>query len=839
MSALLLLVAAAAAAEPATAWPCPVASCAWAPVGPGLDLDPASHTRVTAKSPLKATLAPDTQTIGLVLLPVAGDVNGAFARVTWDGLPNAYRTDLLVGRQVWAATGSGGWDNVAGVPLGKGTLADGATVSLSASAVAISVPPGATGYTVTVDGVRELAVLRAHAWSGAPPFAFTPERYVADARWKPFDLHNDGTLGLPRPAALGPVTPVVSPLRVDGERLVDASGAAVRYYGTNLTVGWQLPTPEDSVKLAKSMAALGVNQLRLYLFPTSRDALYRAGAFRQPTVDEWARFDALIDALAAHGIRIQLPLTENEAHWGKNTIEATIDRAHTADLEPIYDPRARAWQKEQIRALLGHVHPTRGVLAKDPVLAVVEISNEAGLVWEWPSAIVVSMTPRQRDGLRARWNDWLSAKYADDAALAAAWADPQMPNVLLAGEALAARSVDLAPTANWRWGTWSRARRQDLMAFLEENDNSYWADMRRFLVEELGTTALVIGTQQLGTVAASRQQAKMDLGDSHYQYDHPGDSPTEQARDSLLRLPVERRLRTVPNGAVPGQPYVTGEFNYGWPSPYEYEMPIFWAVLGARQGWDGELWYTWRHKEWGPKNPGRIEGQMDLYGNPVKMAQLPVAAAILRGGLLPEAEGLAITHLPDSVAASPRFPQPLPGPGVGDGQFLMDYRLRTSYGDEVPAYAPAAAARPVRWESESLVVDAPGVCAVVSSGAAHVTTHLAAGGAPGAVSVLGVDAVPLAKARQWLLTVATRALNTGHRELGGNTIGNLGEAPILLAPYDGRVGLRGGPGKRVTVTRLSPTGAPEGEVPVRRDRDTWWVDVSAVPPGTWFDVRWN
>lgn len=831
-------------AEPAAgavAWPCPVEACDWAPDGRYVPLDPAGARVAKPKAPVEIPVPPGAKIVGVVLTPVSGNVNGVVAKARWEGASEALRTDLQAERHVWRIDTSGAWDNVVPVALGRGKVEGGGDVPLTGSLVAMTVPEGATTLIVQAEPGHAVAVLGSRTWAGDPPFPYAPERVVPTAAWTPFVVPMDGSLKLPRPAALPAPAPVAGHLRVDGERLFDADGSPAHLYGTNLTLGWSLPTPEDSEKLAASLAGIGFNVVRLSVMPVSRASLYSGNAVREPTPEEWDRFDALIDALARNGVRVTFPLVELDHAWGQTTAAAMLDRAGSTDLWPFFDDRARDAQKAWMRAFLGHPNKRRGLpLAQDPAVAIVEITNETGVMRGWVAGSYEEFDAPRRAALQAKWNAWLRRQYPDDAALAAAWASA-INGGLQQGESLAAGSVALAPQLSWRWQNWPEARRRDLARFHDETETAYFADMTAFLRDEVGVRSLVVGTQHLGTVPGSRVQASAQMGDSHYQYDHPGGNPAEQTRRPMLDEPVDRTLRTAVGQAVLGQPYYLGEMNQGWPSPYEYEAPVFFSTLAARQGWAGLQWFTWRHRPWTLEGPGRIEGQMDIAANPVKLAQLPVAAAILRGGLVQPAAGLSVYHQTAAGPDEPRWPTPIAAFGPGEGQWMMDHRLRTSFAPEAPPNAGPDAAGGVRWSGEdTLTVDVPGLAAVLSAGPEVATSRLLAGGAPGGVSVVGLDAVDLGEARRWLLVVATRALNAGHREIGGFTIASQGDSPVLLAPYEGRIGLVGSRRTPPTVVRLGPDGAEDVPVPVRWDRKAkaWRPDLSAAAPSAWYVVTW-
>ncbi len=809
---------------------CPGESCTWAPDGRYLPIT--EPVVASFSSPSKYAIPPDADVVAVLLLPTTATVKGAVGALRFSALPAS--THKVTGLHVPAPGGLPSAYGVIPVPVGTATVS-GAVRPLYASLVPLAVPAGARELVVVPDQGVELTVLGFGAWTRETvPFPFVPDQPVADATWAPFPILPDETLVLPRPAALGPLEPIAGRVRREGDHLVDDRGP-IQLYGTNLYVNWDLPTHADSERMSSAFAALGFNLVRMTVFPISRSTLYEGGRIRVPTEDEWDRLDALLDAFARRGIRVQLSLVPPAFGFGDNSLTARVDRVGNTDIFPFVDDAARERQKQWMRDFLGHPNRRRGgPLAEDPVLLAVEISNESGILRAWTSGVYEVLPKVWRDKVQARWNEWLRKKYGSDTAIDTAWAGSANPG-LLHGEALG--SVAVEPQVPFRWSLWPEARRRDLAVFHAELDVGYFGEMRRFLREDLGVEALIEGTQLMGLTASDAiQVAANDFTDTHYQYDHPGGWPQEQERQPLTRFRVDAGLRRAIQQAAPGLPYFMGEYNYGWPSPHEYEGPLLMATLGARQGWSAMNWFTWRHQPWEPDGAPKIEGQMDLAANPVKLGQLAAAAAILRGGLVPPAEGLCFTTL-DGAADSPKFPIAEPLAGNGEGQPLVDCRQRTVFhGSPVPTARPMTRG-PVTWDDQStFVVDAPGASVILTDGDVRSTTFVRAGGAPGAISVVGLDQVALASAKRWLLSVGTRAVNTGHREAGGFTITESGEGPVLLAPWRGELVVKGP--KAPKVTRLGPDGRPTGTIPVKKRRDGYVLALASAPPSTWYVVEW-
>ena len=85
-------------------------------------------------------------------------------------------------------------------------------------------------------------------------------------------------------------------------------------------------------------------------------------------------------------------------------------------------------QKDYARRLLTTKNPYTGLTpAEDPAVAIVEINNENSLLGYWTNDLGRGLDRLPEpfcEELRTQWNAWLARRYADDAALDAAWATP-------------------------------------------------------------------------------------------------------------------------------------------------------------------------------------------------------------------------------------------------------------------------------------------------------------------------------------------------------------------------------------------------------------------------------
>ena len=211
-------------------------------------------------------------------------------------------------------------------------------------------------------------------------------------------------------------------LHAEGERFVDGKGRTFRIFGTNLTAEGAFPEPDKAGPLARHLARLGYNMVRLHfldnqwgpgvpsLTPESnnvaRDGLRAEGL---------ARLDRFVAELKSAGVRINLNLHVGRHYpgWkeGLPQFSKGLDN---------FMPDEIAELKTYSRALLTHVNPLTGLAYKDdPAVSVLEISNEDSLV-NGPGWL--SKLPEPYAGeLRRQWVEWLRQKHGTTARLQAEW----------------------------------------------------------------------------------------------------------------------------------------------------------------------------------------------------------------------------------------------------------------------------------------------------------------------------------------------------------------------------------------------------------------------------------
>lgn len=217
-------------------------------------------------------------------------------------------------------------------------------------------------------------------------------------------------------------------LTVSGGRFVRAGGGErVRLFGVNLSFGANFPTEADAPRIARRLAKLGVNLVRLHHMdsqpdsnPSNAGSILTTGPYPSLNNVAVARLRAFLDALRAEGVYANLNL-----HVGYQFRPAVdgVPGPVPSQSKPLhrFHPRMVELQKDYTGRLLDALS-----LAGDPVLAMVEIDNETSLLEAWQNSSLDRSLDANTGGeyrreMARQWNVFLAEKYATTEAIEAAW----------------------------------------------------------------------------------------------------------------------------------------------------------------------------------------------------------------------------------------------------------------------------------------------------------------------------------------------------------------------------------------------------------------------------------
>jgi hypothetical protein len=664
------------------------------------------------------------------------------------------------------------------------------------------------------------------------------------------------TLDAPLPQAV----PIEAPAGTHGAtrlkdgHLVFADGTRARFFGVDLYHRYAIPRKEDADALAATLARMGFNMVRLHHMELPEVGLVnprRGQALPDGTVEPALtpavadRLDYFLSRLKAHGVYLFLEGSTFRTYTAADGVSdphPSIPNGHKP--LPYFEDDWRRAQFAWFDTLWGRTNAYTGLrYADDPMVAIVELTNEHSLLSNWGPGLETLPTPHLAR-LDAAWNAWLRTRYPDDAALAAAWVGGARPG-LQPGESLTTGTVRRDPSGVAVGGAFPDRRRADLYAFYAGLEHAY-VDAFTAHVRALGFAQPLVPTLPYGRPDIQKAHAGAQVSDLHLEWDVPNRRDTFRGT-SLLAAPREQGLLEMLALATrAGAAMTVSELNHALPNPYMAEAPLFWATLASVQDWDALVWNSFPLSA-DPPGEGWAYDDFDLRVATVKLAQMPTASSLFRGGWVPPAQGWFPVHYSDDAARTAASHGRLPLPvEVGRVPTWLAQRVETSVEGLPPAQVPADAAEGVGWWAETgadaglFVVDQPMVRARIGPPTRAVRTLGDGAGARGprglevdadgfsAVSLASTDGHPLGTARAALLAIGTEQVHTGFvRDWGGTLMQQWGILPAQVAPLRGVVRLAWP--ERPVVRPLDEKGREGAPLRVRRARGGLWeVDLTEV-----------
>lgn len=264
---------------------------------------------------------------------------------------------------------------------------------------------------------------------GAPASGQThriPEGWFAWPAAEPIDGSALDTRALNRGPAEIPIT-------VRDGQYVTPDGQRVRFWGANLSSGENFPDAESAVRMARRLAKGGINIVRLHHLDNnwsvaSRGSIWSPDDPKRITVDaqQLDKLFRLVAELKKEGIYSNVNLKVSRTFSTADGFPESISQLPQFQKRvDYYDARMIELQKDYARQVLATKNPYTGLtLAEDPAVAIVEINNENSLLGMRTRDVGrdLHLFPEPfKSDLTRKWNAWLTQRYAQRAALDAAW----------------------------------------------------------------------------------------------------------------------------------------------------------------------------------------------------------------------------------------------------------------------------------------------------------------------------------------------------------------------------------------------------------------------------------
>ncbi len=379
-------------------------------------------------------------------------------------------------------------------------------------------------------------------------------------------------------------------LKVKGENFVFDGNKKIKFFGVNLSGEQCFPEKEEAEILAKRLAKMGINLVRIHHLNVkwaSKRLFYSdEKGYLKSDVVNWLKLDYLFYCLKEEGIYIQLDLLVDPDHlWNKpKGIKTWKGFTH-------FVPELVEKQKLYAQTLWEHRNIYTNLDYKDdPVFVFTTVTNENDITTHNVIA------PRTRYDVEPYISQFEKIK--------SIWADRkgvmefQMSNL------------------------WRDAKGKE---FLNDVQANYFYDMKTYL-KSLGVKIPITGTNWVVYQKDLPSMAKMDFMDTHT-YGSSKLDVNPSLGNPVLAASFAR---------IKDKPFVISEYGPDWQGKWRSVLPIQMASIGSLQNWSALILYAYRQN--GTGEISSLKGAYNLLIDPQTMATLPIAALIFRREDLAQAQ---------------------------------------------------------------------------------------------------------------------------------------------------------------------------------------------------------
>jgi hypothetical protein len=380
-------------------------------------------------------------------------------------------------------------------------------------------------------------------------------------------------------------------------------GQRIRFFGASLSYGANFPQDNDTAKkVARRLAKLGCNLVRLHHMDANYEPQgiwHDVGNQSKRTIDtpQLDRLDYFLSQLKLYGIFVDLNL-----HVSRTLTEADdiIDDDHMTPNNKgvdLFDPIMRDRHKEYATQLLTHVNPyTQLPYFNDPVIAMVEVTNEDSLLQMWATTQAgLPGPPEERPG----WIDNLQTTSHYQDLLDDLWEQWWW-------EHYQQEPPDDRPSRNdVRDRVCSEGVAEVYIDFLISLEENYHRDMIQHL-RTIGGTSSGVKVPISGTNYGPHDTIMSSpFHDRHASF-ASWNADNQFFLDSITKYPFlyynyksHRPIPILSGDRIRGKPYIATELSSQFPNPYAAEPILLVSLYAAFQGWDGILPYAYKHyQEW-------------------------------------------------------------------------------------------------------------------------------------------------------------------------------------------------------------------------------------------------
>jgi len=662
-------------------------------------------------------------------------------------------------------------------------------------------------------------------------------------------------------------------IRIRNGHLAKPDGERFRIWGVNFTAASCFPSKENAPIVAGHLARFGINCVRFHFLDSGgATSLFVKGREDTRTLDpqQLDRLDYFIAELKKRGIYTNLNLNVGRNYRRGDGVK-DYEYLGLAKVVNYFDEHIQALHKEYAGQLLTHYNPyTKSEYRHEPAVAVVELVNENSIVEAWFSDRLLGKNTEKSPGtwtdvtawyanqLTVRYNEWLKERLSSTELkalrdMAGVKEDERIPRLTKTQFSAATKKMFHLEAA-----------------FYMELEHNYFQKMYRYLKEELGIRALVVGTSDHNHGKTGypllTSTSQMDIVDGHVYWQHPQyltDPKTNRRTFSIKNTPMVNEpfnstVIQLSRSAVAGKPYTVSETNHPFPNEFACEgIPIL-AAYSAFHDWDGIFFYTFEHKEpkeWNAKMPGHFEIRPD----PVRMTNLAAGALMfLRGDVRSALTTIPRSYTIEQVREGIRYPYSEGSyftPGFSPSIPLRHATRIVGFDDEAGEYPKVSPDSPIVSDTNELAwhyseqekglvtVETEKSQALIGFVKDHnkALKNLSATVENEFCSIVltSLDGRPISSSGSLLLVASARSANTGMIWNEKRTsLSDWGAAPTVIEPVRGKVVLRNlEPLQRIEIIPLDGAGkALENSVSVNGVKGDFVLQIGQ-PATVWYLVR--
>ena len=326
-------------------------------------------------------------------------------------------------------------------------------------------------------------------------------------------------------------------VRVEQGQFVTDKGV-VRFSGVNLTGPANFPSHDDASNLADALSRYGINGVRLHFADVAGDYSNFMLSGEPCLVEEGSTVECF-EFNSVQLDKFEFLVSELKKRGVYVDLNLHVGRFHNRlgarKGATLYDEALIASQKEYARRLLNHVNPY------------------TGLAWK------------------------------DDAALAI---------VEIANEDSIFRP----------WGpefAWVKGADEPFKKFLLKVEKSFYAEMRRFLVEDVGVKCAIAGSQLCASPFEVQQMFDVTIDNRYWCHPHNAGSPEWSFVDAPLADFANGAgdpLALMAKEKMPDRAFVVTEYGHPYPNSFGCETLPLLGAAATVGGWSGIFAYSFAHR---------------------------------------------------------------------------------------------------------------------------------------------------------------------------------------------------------------------------------------------------